>query len=57
LTAGLGLLSGALAAATLGKVISVFVSGLTILIALDFLGLINVEEDSSLGAGEGVAGG
>jgi hypothetical protein len=40
----------------LGNFISVLVSGFTILIAEDFLGLTK-EVDSSFGAGDGVAGG
>jgi hypothetical protein len=48
-----------LAAVILGGIlISAFVSGLKILIAEDFLGLMNGEGESSFGgAGEGVAGG
>ena len=53
LTAGLGLRSTTLGA-TLGIMISALVSGLTILIADDFLGFTKVA-DSSLGAGDGVA--
>jgi len=57
LTAGEGDRSGTLTAeATFVNVTSAFVSGFTILMAEDFLGRTN-GEGSSLGAGEGVAGG